>query len=601
MTTMNTVIPMTGSVATDDPVFAIGPRRRRLSRLIAVVALFPFIFDAAQAEMKWNPGHYMQIGRGNADTVQPQRFVYYDDIATNTNIVGVVVPFRWNMLEGAQGDYSAGIATIRAEIAKLKSLSSPKRLYVRIIDNGFNQPASDIFPSYLIETGATFETNTSSIWRKWNANYMDAYIAMVTAYAVEFDDEPYFEGLYLIRETALGWGGSQPPPDYDNTAYVTQLQRLALEAKTAWTKTNVIMPTNFIGGQSVMDSHIAYLASIGVGIGGPDVLPPPSVGTHAYKTLTGDSGGHDYRGEIPVQYSIEASELGGSLGSWMPSDLYDFANGTLQTSHLFWQRNYSTGQTEQQWPAIMEFIADNPLTYTAPPAVYDMTPSAPTNLSATVVGSSQIDLAWTDRAFSETGFEIDRATDSSFTTGLVTSTVGANATSFNSTGLAANTTYFHRVRAINAYGASAAANTVTATTPLIVGFENAVIDAHSDPYTIRASPSDVLFKADADGDYITIRLPNLAAGTYEISVRVQKGPNRGTFQLEGATSLGGPYTPHGAAQDTYASNYLSQTLAVASNVTFANSGTRYFRFRVTGKNGSSSGRYLALDEMTLKR
>lgn len=548
----------------------------------------------------------MQIGRGDADTVQSTRFGYYDAIANNTDIVGVVVPFRWNMLEGAQGDYSAGIAALQAEIQYLKNLAVPKRLYLRIIDMGYNQAASSIFPTYVLNSGATISTPTSSIWRKWNSTYMDWYINMVTAYAAAFDNEPFFEGFYLIRETALNWGGATPPPDYNVGDYDTQLRRLALAAKTAWTKTSVVMPANFMGGQSVMDAHVAYLASIAAGVGGPDVLPPPHAGTHMYNTLTGASGGHDYRGEIPVQCSIEASELGGSIGSWTPAELFAFANDTLRTSHLFWQRNYHAGTAEQQWPAIMTFIASNPLTHTNPPTVYNMLPAAPSGLGATAVSSSQVDLTWTDNATNETEFRIERKTGAG-AFGLLT-TKATNSTAHSDTTVAAGTAYTYRVRAENLSGVSSWSNEAAATTgggggggsPMTVQFESSTVAAHTDPYQVRSTPADVLFQSDADGDAITFSVPNVSAGTYAIAVMIQTGPNRGIFQLESSASLSGPYTTHGSPQDTYASSWNpGQVLAIASGATFGSTGTRYFRFRITGKNGASNDRYLAVDEMTL--
>ena len=91
-------------------------------------------------------------------------------------------------------------------------------------------------------------------------------------------------------------------------------------------------------------------------------------------------------------------------------------------------------------------------------------PAAPSNLTATAASSAQINLAWTDNASNETGFAIDRATNSTFGSGLVTSTVGAGVTSFQATGLAASTTYYFRVRATNSAGGSANSNTASATT-----------------------------------------------------------------------------------------------------------------------------------------
>jgi PA14 domain len=59
---------------------------------------------------------------------------------------------------------------------------------------------------------------------------------------------------------------------------------------------------------------------------------------------------------------------------------------------------------------------------------------------------------------------VERATNSSFTSGFTTTSVGANVTSYSATGLAAGTTYWFRVKATNAGGSSAYSNVVSATT-----------------------------------------------------------------------------------------------------------------------------------------
>ncbi|PKV49253.1 putative secreted protein (Por secretion system target) [Aquimarina sp. MAR_2010_214] len=90
-------------------------------------------------------------------------------------------------------------------------------------------------------------------------------------------------------------------------------------------------------------------------------------------------------------------------------------------------------------------------------------PKAPTNLSATVVSKSQIDLSWTDNANDEDLFRIERsANGTSGWTSVGTTT--ANATSYSDTGLTANTTYHYRVRAESATGNSSYSNPVNATT-----------------------------------------------------------------------------------------------------------------------------------------
>jgi Glycoside hydrolase family 44/PA14 domain/Fibronectin type III domain len=91
-------------------------------------------------------------------------------------------------------------------------------------------------------------------------------------------------------------------------------------------------------------------------------------------------------------------------------------------------------------------------------------PAAPSNLTATAVSPSQINLTWTDNSGNETGFVVERATDSGFTTGLTVTTVAANTISYSATGLAAGTTYWFRVRAANGGGSSANSNAASTTT-----------------------------------------------------------------------------------------------------------------------------------------
>ncbi len=96
----------------------------------------------------------------------------------------------------------------------------------------------------------------------------------------------------------------------------------------------------------------------------------------------------------------------------------------------------------------------------AAPAV----PAAPTNLAATVISKSQINLSWTDNADNETGFRIQRCKGSTCTNFALIATVGANVTSYANTTLTANTTYRYRVYAYNTSGNSGYSNVATATT-----------------------------------------------------------------------------------------------------------------------------------------
>lgn len=95
------------------------------------------------------------------------------------------------------------------------------------------------------------------------------------------------------------------------------------------------------------------------------------------------------------------------------------------------------------------------------PAVGADPPNAPSNMNATAVSSSQINLTWNDNSADEIGFRIYRSLGSGFT---LWREVGANVTSTSNTGLATCTTATYYATAYNGDGESPASNTDSATT-----------------------------------------------------------------------------------------------------------------------------------------
>ena len=83
-------------------------------------------------------------------------------------------------------------------------------------------------------------------------------------------------------------------------------------------------------------------------------------------------------------------------------------------------------------------------------------PAAPSNLGATAMSESRIDLAWQDNANNESGYRVDRSTNQVNWTTIAN--LGANATTYSNTGLSAATTYYYRVSANNSAGSSAYAS-----------------------------------------------------------------------------------------------------------------------------------------------
>ena len=91
-------------------------------------------------------------------------------------------------------------------------------------------------------------------------------------------------------------------------------------------------------------------------------------------------------------------------------------------------------------------------------------PDAPTDLSATAISHSVIQLAWTDNSDNEANFEIERSTAGAGGPFSPLTTVGANVITHDDAGLDPETEYCYRVRATNAAGNSAYTNVACDTT-----------------------------------------------------------------------------------------------------------------------------------------
>src|SRR5262249_10455794 len=126
-------------------------------------------------------------------------------------------------------------------------------------------------------------------------------------------------------------------------------------------------------------------------------------------------------------------------------------------------------------------------------------------------------------------------TNSTFTAGLTTANLAANVTSCSATGLAAGTTYWFRVRATNAGGASANSNVASATTqPASTGTGLAVTYFDNMDFTgATVSRPD----APVNFDWGTgSPPPGIGADTFSA---------RWTGQVQAVESAGSTHTPRG--------------------------------------------------------
>ncbi|MDY7076739.1 MAG: pre-peptidase C-terminal domain-containing protein [Chloroflexota bacterium] len=122
-------------------------------------------------------------------------------------------------------------------------------------------------------------------------------------------------------------------------------------------------------------------------------------------------------------------------------------------------------------------------------------PNAPSNLNASAVSQSQINLTWADNSSNETGFRL-------FREGLHVATLGAGTTTYQDTGLECGRGYNYYIVAYNDAGESGHSNTASATTQAC-------------PPTAPPAPNPVSPAQDTTfncGDEITLVWDDLGAG-----------------------------------------------------------------------------------------
>jgi len=143
----------------------------------------------------------------------------------------------------------------------------------------------------------------------------------------------------------------------------------------------------------------------------------------------------------------------------------------------------------------------------------------PTSVAATALSSSAIRLTWTDTSTREVGYEIERSLTATGGWSRI-SVTAANATSYQSTGLAAATRYYYRMRSVGPQGghslysavvsATTWPNTVTTTTAAVAPTTTTSTSTPTSPTTTTTIVGNQVPVAQAGPDQFTQTLTTLA-------------------------------------------------------------------------------------------
>jgi hypothetical protein len=291
------------------------------------------------------PEHYVFFGL-ERDRIREPSFLEIDAVR------GAQLKYTWRELEPERGRYD--LEPIRSDLAFLEEHG--KALFMQIQDVSFDVGVVNV-PDYLLTDPAfgggvartyVFEgdddaTATPEGWvaRRWDPEVRERLIGLLTVLGAELDGR--IAGLNL-PETSLDFGttGSLHPDGFDYETYAQAVRDVMAGARRAFSESHVLQYANFMPGEwlpwedrGYLRGIYAYAEQIGVGVGGPDVLPHrrgqrshsyPLIADRAVGTVAGlavqDGNLADVNPETGAPVTVE--ELAG------------FARDVLRLDFVFW-------------------------------------------------------------------------------------------------------------------------------------------------------------------------------------------------------------------------------------------------------------------------
>jgi hypothetical protein len=291
----------------------------------------------------------------------PQHFVFFalerdrlreSSFLETEAFAGAQLKYTWRELEPEKDCYD--LAPIREDLEFLQSRG--KKLFIQVQDVSFSREIVNV-PEYLRSDpryggGANLkyefedEEETKPIidgWvaRRWDPAVLDRFSRLMQALGKELDGR--IEGVNLA-ETSAGFGNKAVyhPEGYTFESYRDGIKKMMKSARDAFPRSTVLVYANFMPGEwlpwedkGYLKSIYEYAHDIGVGVGGPDLMPyRKGQLNHSYPLIHARD--EHVAGGVAVQwgnYEHVVTETGERISI---EEIYDFASGYLKLDYLFW-------------------------------------------------------------------------------------------------------------------------------------------------------------------------------------------------------------------------------------------------------------------------
>jgi len=322
--------------------------------LAAVVSLSGVMSSQARPsrELRHTIRHYVFFGL-DRDRISDPAFLGTPAIA------GAQLKYTWQELELEPGRYD--FSAIRHDLATLTAAG--KKLFVQVQDVSFVEERTNL-PDYLTDDpryggGVApqygFENDDEArpvfeawVARRWDPAVRDRLARLFAALGAELDGR--IAGINTAETSvAFGRSGRFHPSGYTYQAYFESIRDLMTAARRAFNQSDVIIYANFMPGEELPDNDHGYLrgvyehaAKIGVGVGGPDLLPYRWFQRQHSLALIAARPAGTVAG-LAVQDGNLAAQNPVTSGRVTVEDLVRIARDELSLDYLFW------GTEEPYW------------------------------------------------------------------------------------------------------------------------------------------------------------------------------------------------------------------------------------------------------------